>query len=116
MSAEQLGFDGYDPRTHARTRDPRTSHTAAAATRRKETMTRRLLTVYDRNTWGYTAEEASKIAGYTPADGAWKRVSDLTNQGWLIPTGLTKKGTSGREQRILRITSDGERELRRMTR
>lgn len=90
-----------NPRTHARAADPHTSHTAAARLTDKTTMLRALTAQYH-NGAELTAEEAATRAGYTPADGAWKRISDLLNQGVLEDTGRTRKASSGRSQRVLR--------------
>jgi len=62
-----------------------------------------LLRAYTDNTDGLTAEEAAAAAGYTAADGAWKRVSDLITAGHLEDTGITRRGSSGRDQRVLRL-------------
>lgn len=99
-----------DPHTHARTEDPGTSHAAAAQLSSKRTMMRRLLTQYA-SVW-LTAEEAALACGFTAADGAWKRVSDLLNAGLLEDSGQLRTGSSGRAQRVLRITAAGREALR----
>ena len=94
-----------DPRTHARRTDPDTSRLAAHQLTDKSTMLTRLLTTYldtDR-----TADEAARAAGYGPSDGAWKRVSDLAQLGYLIETGARRKGNAGRLQLVRRITDEG---------
>lgn len=94
-----------DPRTHARRTDPDTSRAAAARVTTAQTMMRRLLATYldaDR-----TADEAMRAAGYEPADGAWKRVSDLAGQELIAETGATRPGESGREQLVRTITRAG---------
>lgn len=101
---------GPDPNTLARRSDPETSHLAARALD-GGTMRRRLLEAFavalD------TAEGAAARAGYSPADGAWKRVSDLLNLGFLEDTGARWVGVrSGRPQRVLRITEAGREALR----
>lgn len=104
--------DGFraEPWQLARSQDPETSHKAARALGgRAGTMRRALLEVFRLAT--LTAEEAAAEAGYGPADGAWKRVSDLTNLGLLEWTGLTRVGSRGREQRVLRITTAGRNAL-----
>lgn len=94
----------------ARGDDPETSHAAARSLGgHAGTMRRRLLDAFaaaDR-----TAEEAATAAGYSGADGAWKRVSDLLRAEMVAPTGETREATSGRQQRILRITEAGRRAL-----
>ena len=73
-------------------------------------MRRTLLDAY--STANLTSEEASEFCGYTPADGAWKRVSDLMNAKLIEPTGITRSGSSGRQQRVMRITALGREALR----
>lgn len=94
-----------DPATLARSGDPATSRTAAHRLRTAATRRRRLLAAYA--TGDRTAEEAARVAGYTPADGAWKRVSDLKRLGYIAPTGRTRPGSSGRDQEVLAITDAG---------
>jgi hypothetical protein len=95
-----------EPRKLARSSDPDTSHAAARMLSGKAgTMRFRLLWVFKFNE--YTAEEAAFHTDFTAADGAWKRVSDLLNDGLIEPTGETRPGTSGRQQRVLRITEKG---------
>lgn len=95
----------------ARTNDPETSHAAARALGGKAgTMRRTLLDVY--SCADLIAEEASEEAGYTAADGAWKRVSDLLGAGLLEDTGQTRLASTGRSQRVLRITQAGREALK----
>lgn len=98
-----------DPRAHARNTDPSTSHAAARRLSPKTTMMRRLLWAY--HDGPLTAEEAADICGFLPAEGAWKRVSDLALLGWIEDTGHSRPARSGREQMMRRITEDGRREL-----
>ena len=86
----------------ARHDDPATSKQAAKLAQRETILN--LLTDQFRlaGMGGLTAEEAAVGAGYTAADGAWKRVSDLLNMAVLTDTGVTRKGSSGRQQRVLR--------------
>lgn len=100
-----------DPRTHARTWDPTTSHDAAVRLSSKRTMMRRLLWVY-LLLGPLTAEEATEAAGYEPDDGAWKRCSDLASRGWITDTGTTRTASTGREQMVREITLAGRRALR----
>ena len=90
--------------SHARTTDPATSK-AAAASVDAQPMIDVLATLYERYSrigfGGMTAEEAADAAGFDP----WavsKRVSDLIRQGIIAPTGRTRPGSSGRQQRELR--------------
>lgn len=95
----------------ARTTDPETSHEAARMLGGKAgTMRRRLLTVFLQGS--RTAEEAADAAGYTAADGAWKRVSDLAKASLIVDIGITRPGRSGREQRVMAITPLGREVLR----
>jgi len=63
--------------------------------------------------WGFaddqdmTAEEVADACGYTAAQGAWKRVSDLATQGLIADTGTRRLGRSGRYQIVWRITDAG---------
>jgi hypothetical protein len=98
-----------NPTTHARTTDPSTSHEAANRLSDKRTMLRKLLLSYSRPGAWLTAEEVSDRAGYVAADGAWKRVSDLLRLGLLEDTGIKRPGSSGRMQRVLRISEAGRR-------
>lgn len=99
-----------EPRTLYRVSDPDTSAAAAVMLGgRAGTMRRTLLDTFKRGDW--TSEEASDLAGYTAADGAWKRVSDLLNADLLEPTGETRPAKSGSLQRVLRITNLGTEAL-----
>lgn len=84
----------------ARRSDPVTSRMAASKVNRA-TMIAKLTDVY--RLGDFTAEEAAAKAGYSAADGAWKRVSDLIQSGVLVDTGNTRRGSSGRAQRVLRL-------------
>lgn len=50
------------------------------------------------------ADDAIEEAGFGPEDGAWKRISDLLNEGILWDTGYRLRGRSGRLQRVLAYT------------
>lgn len=110
MTGQAMLFD-LDPRKHARRSDPDTSHDAAAVLGPKDRMMRRLLAEFAKEP--LTAEEASEAAGYTPADGAWKRVSDLVRAGYVADTGYRRRGHSGRNQIVRAITIEGMIEARR---
>ena len=103
-----------DPRKHARTSDPATSHAAAAQLSDKATMAARLLVTYLERE--LTADEAMRAAGYAPADGTWRRVSDLDKLGLIESTGETRLGESGRHQLVRAITTAGVVELARWLR
>lgn len=96
---------------HARSTDPETSHAAAKPTYRTFTLMGNLYSVYKdayQNGMGLTASEAAVAAGYTDADGAWKRVSDLLKMGLLEDTGITRPGPHHRKQRVLRWVKPDE--------
>lgn len=99
-----------DPVTHARSSDPGTSHAAAHALTDKQTMLRTLLRAY-RDHGPMHADGATRAAGYTAQDGAWKRVSDLKGMGYIEHTGQTRPGASGRQQQVCAITDEGRRQL-----
>ena len=106
-------LDQLDPSTHARLDDPATSHAAAARLRKRTTIIRLLRAYSAAPLHGLTAEEACERAGLTPADGGWKRVSDLQRLGLIEPCvddfnrSVTRTGASGRQQRVLSITGLG---------
>lgn len=110
LGEHRPGHPHLEPRTHARTSDPATSHAAAAQLSDKASMLRALLLTF--HTSNRTAEEAATTAGYGPADGAWKRISDLKNAGHIAPTGRTRPGVSGRAQQVYAITEQGQQALR----
>lgn len=109
MTGEATLFD-LDPRRHARRTDPDTSAAAAHQLAPKVAMMRRLLAEFAREP--LTAEEASDLAGYGPADGAWKRVSDLVRAGLIADTGYRRRARSGRSQIVRAITIEGMQEYR----
>lgn len=95
---------------NARTTDPRTSHLAAAEVDdhpvvRPGTQKHRLLAVYA-DVGPMTADAACERTGLVR--GGWKRVSDLTNAGYLQPTGIERRTSSGRLGRLLEITAAGQ--------
>jgi len=97
----------------ARRTDPATSKEAAASLHRN-TLLRSLLIEFGRA--DLTAEEAGTRAGLDESSGYWKRVSDLLNAGYIEPVivdgeMLTRIASSGRQQRVLRITSKGSDQL-----
>lgn len=102
-----------DPAQLARVTDPDTSKAAAVKLGGKAgTMRLKLLREFNTArsyaaSQGLTSEEAGEFAGYTAEDGAWKRVSDLLNAGLIEDSGEQRRGSSGRMQRVLRITEVG---------
>jgi hypothetical protein len=99
------------PHALARSTDPATS-AAAARTLRRHTTLAALLAAYAERPQGLTALEAATAAGLDPWQ-ASKRVSDLLNGQLIAPAvdadghDLCRRGTSGRLQRVLRITATG---------
>lgn len=96
------------PMAIARKDDPPTSK-AAARNVERETSLQLLLQQYARA--DLTFEEAAQRAQMNPW-AASKRVSDLANVGYIQPImtadgPMTRKGESGRRQRVLRITPLG---------
>jgi hypothetical protein len=110
VTTDQPALPGLDPRTHARTADPDTSHEAARRLTSKATMMRTLLRTYDY--WGWlTTDEAIGRAGYRAEAGAWKRISDLAMHGFIEDAGPRRPGLSGRLQIVRRITDKGRKAL-----
>lgn len=104
------GLTSRAPRARALSRrnDPATSKSAARSLDR-ESMLRALLLVF--GNMSSTAEEAANAAGIEPW-AASKRVSDLLSAGLIevaIANGreLQRRGSSGKFQRVLRITDSG---------
>jgi hypothetical protein len=104
-------FGDLEPRAHARTADPDTSHAAAHRLSNKQTMLRNLLTVLG-SRGPSTSDELVTGCGYTAESGAWKRVSDLVRLGYAEDTDERRPGRSGREQVVRRITERGREVLR----
>ncbi len=94
----------------ARSTDPSTSHEAAeSASDYRKTMAKNLLKAFKENPSGLTAEEASSLCGYSAEHGAWKRVSDLRNAGYIEPkvvddVEVTRVGSSNRKQRVMVVS------------
>jgi len=85
----------------ARTNDPETSRKAAQSLD-AATMRDQLAQAFRLAGWhGMTDEEAGAATGIP---GGWKRCSDLRRLGLIEPTGSTRRGSSGREQRVSRWT------------
>lgn len=102
---------------HARSSDPQTSKDAAASLQDHDitSLCFRLLRQYFILGDGLTDEEAAKrAAGYgkQPSPGAWKRCSDLRREGWIEPTGETRRASSGRQQQVCAITEVGKQQLK----
>lgn len=99
----------------ARTSDPSTSKRAAKLVApRTGTQRWSLLSEFSRvfhndvERDGWTAEEASEAIG---VPGAWRRVSELLQGGYIEPTGAERKTRSGTDAGVYRITDKGREVL-----
>lgn len=101
---EPLRFDDWLPVPSARVKDPATSKLAAKKLR-SGTQLARLAVVY-RDRGELTDDEAGELAGLGHA-GYWKRCSDLRKANIIEPTGATRPGKSGEQQRVCRLTVFG---------
>ena len=101
---EPLQFRDWLPEPSARRNDPNTSKSAARRLR-SGTQLARLAVVY-RNSEGLTDDEAGTLAGLAQS-GYWKRCSDLRKANIIEPTGDTRAGRSGEQQRVCRLTAFG---------
>lgn len=101
----------------ARRTDPGTSHAAGAAvTVRAGSQRHRLLEAFAlelaEDMGGLTDENAMHLAeGVTVTSEYAKRCSELREAGFLEPTGETRKGASGMDRIVSRITDAGRRAL-----
>lgn len=103
---EPLPFDGWLPAPRARQSDPSTSHDGVrAVSLRAGTQTTRIAMAYLEH-GDLIDDEAGAIAGLAHA-GYWKRCSDLRRAGIIEPTGETRPGRSGEQQRVCRLTPLG---------
>jgi len=106
----EIELDNWN--TLYRSTDPSTSEEAAESVEdSRKAMAKKLLQAFMENPEGLTAEEASVLCGYSAKNGAWKRVSDLTNSGHLKPKVLdggevTRLSSSNRKQRVLVFVSE----------
>lgn len=96
----------------ARSSDPTTSREAAESlSDYRKTMAKSLLKAFKENSEGLTAEEASLLCGYSAEHGAWKRVSDLRNAGYIEPkivdgVEATRVSSSNRKQRVMVLSQN----------
>lgn len=99
--------------TLARANDPLTSLWAAASVAGKTAnMQDSLLAAFALDKKGMIAQDAAYEADLLHT-GYWKRVSELLKSGYLEDTGHTEVAqTTGRRQRVLRITADGRDRLK----
>jgi hypothetical protein len=98
----------------ARASDPRTSKAYDAAKMRKGTQGHLLLLAFSEvPTDGLTDEEAMQHAeGVSPTSEYAKRCSDLRSAGLIVDTGVDRKGSSGLDRIVSRITDKGWAVLR----
>jgi len=87
-----------EPRMLARAGDPLTSHDAAESVETFATKFRYYILRELRNGPG-TFEELAKRTGLRP-DQVWRRLPDLEKEGLAFPTAETRRGVSGRQQRV----------------
>jgi hypothetical protein len=99
-------FEAFEPREHARTTDPDTSHAAAAAARHDATLVQlRVTGIFGLHPEGLTDEELVMLYQRAWPSGrslesrasARKRRSDLTRMGILYDSGERRVLTSGRK-------------------
>lgn len=94
-------FDTGQDHRQARNSDPQTSHDAIPSEASLSRTKSALLAIYAQHGDGLTAREAGRLVGHPEA---WKRVSDLTRDGFLIPTGETRRDPdTNRSGRVLII-------------
>lgn len=100
----------------ARTDDPRTSQKWNPDTMRPGTQSHRLLETFGR--WpddGLTDEQAmEKAEGVSPLSEYAKRCSDLRTAQLIVDTGKDRKGGSGLDRIVCRITPKGQAVLARL--
>lgn len=92
----------------ARSNDPDTSQEAAVAAAQSKPLKAIMLRLLVHFAGGleWTSEEVSLRAGLDP-ERCSKRTSDLIRLGFLEATGETRRGTTGRRQRVLKATERG---------
>jgi hypothetical protein len=55
----------------------------------------------------------SEVIATTNIQGAWKRLSELDEGGWIQPDGVERKGSAGSMQRVYVITEKGQEAIRK---
>lgn len=90
--------------TLARSSDPATSRKAAASLDTRNHLGILSRAYRDAGQRGMTDEEAAITTGLASA---WKRCSDLRRLGYIVATGGTRTGRSGREGIVCRWQGDG---------
>ena len=109
------GLAGYketiETQPITRSPDHPTSRRAAEQVKpRRINQTIRLLVAYSSHV-DLTAEEAS-VACNLEKSCYWKRVGELLAAGYIIETGYARKATTGSDQRVCKITAQGQAMLR----
>jgi hypothetical protein len=93
--------------------DPDTSHEAERLIRVTANNQRgKLLAAYRWAPQGFTDDEAQTTAGVSPASCYWKRCSELRDAGFIVPTGITRKGRAGVQRIVCALTPLGLKMLR----
>lgn len=109
------GLAGYketiETQPITRSPDHPTSRRAAEQVKpRRINQTIRLLVAYSSHV-DLTAEEAS-VACNLEKSCYWKRVGELLAAGYITETGYARKATTGSDQRVCKITAQGQAMLR----
>ena len=89
---------------NARRTDPRTSRAAAASLDARGHLGILSRAYREAGERGLTDEEAATATGLASA---WKRCSDLRRLGFIVATGGTRRGSSGRDGIVCRWQGDG---------
>lgn len=97
-------LDLFSAATRARANDPHTSRAAARSLDTRTILAQLALAYRDAGAAGLTDEEAGERVG---KPGAWKRCSDLRRLGYIVATGGTRTGKTGREGIVCRWQGDG---------
>lgn len=96
-------LDLFAAATRARNTDPTTSKASARSLETREHLKRLSATYQKAGHYGLTDEQACELAGIAHG---WKRCSDLRRLGFIVATGETRTGKSGRAQMVCRWQGD----------
>jgi hypothetical protein len=96
-------LDLFAAATRARASDPATSRAAARRLDTRTILGQLCFAYANAGAVGLTDEEAGTRIG---KPGAWKRCSDLRRLGYIVATGETRTGSSGREAIVCRWQGD----------
>jgi len=99
---------GTDPRVMARTHDPDTSHEAAASID-TAMMERMVLDVVAQFPNGCIADDVERALPHIRSHSITPRFAPLLKKGFIIDTGERRIASSGRSQRVVRVTLPEER-------